>query len=163
MSNPFDPSELSLAEQIANVRGALNDALTELATYGKTDTDAERLVNANISRSWKLAQPWYSAAYTAISARAQWRDLLAQQEVEERNALKDARAAMLANCPFRTGDKVSRRDGTVGIVQYAFVQTGNSCRPDRVKVAVDWPAPRRIGGDGRHRSTVLASALTRAK
>ncbi len=160
MSNPFDTSELSLAEQITNVRAALNDALTELASYGKTDSDAERLVNANISRSWKLAQPWYGAAYTVISARAQWLDLLKQEETEMAQTERAARAALLASCPFKAGDQVRRRDGTVGVVQYAFIQTGDSRRPDRVKVAVDWPAPNRIGGDGWHRSTVLASALT---
>lgn len=76
---------------------------------------------------------------------------------------KDARAALLASCPFKAGDHVKRRDGKVGTVRYAFVQTGNSSRPDRVKVAVDWPAPNRIGGDGWHRSTVLAGSLTLVK
>lgn len=159
MSNPFDASDLTLEQQIANVRAALDSALLELAQHGKTEQDAERLVNANISRSWRLARPWYGAAYTAISAKAQWIDLLRQEEIEQRTAERDARAALLASCPFTAGDQVRRRDGKVGIVRYAFVQRGNSSRPDRVKVAVDWPAPHRIGGDGWHRSNVLASSL----
>lgn len=162
MSNPFDAGELTTATRIANVLVALNAALLELAQYGKTDSDAERLVSANISRSWKLATPWYSAAYTVVSARAQWTDLLKQEEAELAQAERDARQQLLSDCPFVPGDQVRRRDGTVGTVRYAFVQTGDSVRPDRVKVAVDWPAPHRIGGDGYHHSTVLASALALA-
>lgn len=154
MSNPFNTSEITLTQQIENVRDALNAAILELATYGKSDTDAERLVSANISRSWKLGKPWYGAAYTVVSARAQWLDLLKQEEAELAQAERDARQQLLTGCSFNAGDQVRRRDGTIGIVRHVFIQA------DRVKVAVDWPAPHRIGGDGWHRSTVLASALT---
>jgi hypothetical protein len=154
-------SNITLAEQIKNVGACMTDAECRLMLdWGKTADQAQKLIAANLGMSllnrW---YPWWRVADEYVGAHRQWQELLVKQEQEWRDAERDARAALLATCPFQSGDQVRRRDGTIGIVRYAFVQTGH---PDRVKIAVDWPAPNRIGGDGWRRSTVLASALTLA-
>ena len=84
MDNPF-MADLPIEEQIANVRQALDAALTELATHGKTEQDAEHLMKAHFSYSWTLAKPWYGAAYNAVSARAQLSELEEQAQENERH------------------------------------------------------------------------------
>lgn len=85
MSNPFI-ADLPIEEQIVNVKQALDKALAELATYGKTKKDAERLVHSNISYSWALSRPWYGAAWNAVSASAQLAELTEQAEENEPRA-----------------------------------------------------------------------------
>ena len=74
MSNPFT-IDISTEDQIANVQAALDEALVELARYGKTEDDAARLIAAHISRKWALSRPWYGAAWNVISARTQLAEL----------------------------------------------------------------------------------------
>jgi len=164
MDNPFI-CDLPTCEQIKNVLQCMRDAeMTLMLDYGKTGFDADRLMESTISTSLKFRQPWYNAAYTYVSARQQWIELLAQEENERQVAEKARRAALVAACPFKAGDRVARRDGTIGVVQYVFFQSAiGGQRKEAVKVAVDWPAPQRIGGDGWHRSTVNASALKAVK
>lgn len=151
---PFD-------QQLENVRQCMVDAECSLMLdYGKTTAQAERLIAANLGLGLlNRCYPWWRLADAYVGAHRQWREMLAQHEARLGQAERDARQQLLRGCPFRAGDQVRRRDGAVGTVRYAFVQTGDSRRPDRVKVVVDWPAPQRIGGDGWHRSTVLASSL----
>lgn len=151
-------TDLTIAEQIKNVGACMTDAECRLMLdWGKTADQAQKLIAANLGVPlMNRFYPWWRVADEYVGAHRQWRELIEKQEQEQRDAEKNARAALLASCPFKVGDRVRRRNGAIGIVRYAFVQTG---RADRVKVAVDWPAPHRIGGDGWHRSTVLASAL----
>lgn len=51
-------------------------------------------------------------------------------------------------------------DARQGIVKHIYTITKRGAIA--VRVAVDWPAPNRINGDGWHRSDVLASALVLA-
>lgn len=66
-----------------------------------------------------------------------------------------ARQARIDESPVKVGDRVVRRTGktAVGIVRYVYLHN------DRLRAAVDWPAPNHIGGDGWHRSSIYITSL----
>jgi len=82
--------------------------------------------------------------------------------VEDETAKHEAIAAsgLVVGCKVlhRSGGGAKRgADARQGIVRSVYTVTKRGTIA--VKVAVDWPAPNRIGGDGWHRSDVLASAV----
>jgi hypothetical protein len=86
--------------------------------------------------------------------------------LERREQERDGRLAALVACPFKVDDRVLHKSGgstkrgadaRVGVVKRIYTVRGKSCYV--TKLSVDWPAPRRINGDGWHRSDVLASAV----
>ncbi len=163
IDNPFSADGLTVAAQIGNVRSELARAIGELAQHGKTEQDAERLLSAGLGRS--LLPAWYNAAYSVVSSRKQLIELEATWREEEHAEEQAKRAAALAACPFAVGDKVLHKSGTDasvgGTVKRIYtIEKVVERRWVRVaRVSVDWPAPHRIGGDGWHRSDVLATAI----
>lgn len=90
--------------------------------------------------------------------------------LERREEEQAGRNTALALCSFTVGDRVLHKSGgsaergadaRVGIVRrvYTVAKTTRTAHTFVAKLSVDWPAPRRIGGDGWHRSDVLASAV----
>lgn len=157
MTEPFETNDLSLAIQEYNVATALSNALLRLAReYNKSEEDAEHLMRAGLGRGARPA--WYDLAWEITSARAQLNEMQQRQRDAKRAADQAKQQATLGKCPFKAGDRVRRGDSSaVGIVRAVYtVPKGHGYV---ARVSVDWPAPRRINGDGWHRSDVLATSL----
>lgn len=95
-------------------------------------------------------------------------DPQARWEVGQSPIVEDetAKQETIKACGFTVGSEVLHKSGgsskrgadaRVGIVKRVWADSSF-----RVHLSVDWPAPRRINGDGWHRSDVLASAVISA-
>lgn len=99
--NPF-VCDLPLAEQIKNVRNALDDARREIASYAVTEERAfrdlespEYLRRTAAGAAWRNARPWLNAAWNVNQAQIQLRELYAAQREADRPTTEEAEAKVV--------------------------------------------------------------------
>lgn len=82
-----------------------------------------------------------------------------EDETAKQEAIAASGLAAGSRVLHKSGGSAKRgADARVGVVQRVYA-VSKGYGEFVVKASVDWPAPRRINGDGWHRSDVLTSAL----